>query len=81
MTRTYAAARESRTYSATASSSISAEVSSFSSSSAVGRWPSDQSSRRSEPASRRVNHVEPNFSRKNRFSCASNAQARTYSVE
>ena len=47
---TLRAASASRTYSATASSSISAPVTSLSISSAVGRWPSDQSSRRSEPA-------------------------------
>ena len=41
-----------------------APVTSWRSSSAVGFCPSDQSSRRSEPASLRVNHALPNFSRR-----------------
>ena len=74
--RGYAAASASRTRSAAASSSSVAPVTSWRISSAVGFWPSDHSSRMSEPASLRVNHALPNFSRRNARSCASNAHAR-----
>ena len=51
-----------------------------SSSSAVGPWPSDHSSRSSEPASRRANQSLPNSSRRKSRSCASNAHERRYDV-
>src|SRR5206468_6250855 len=51
--------------SATAPRSSSAPATSARISSAVGFWPSAQSSCRSDPASRRVNHADPNPSRRN----------------
>jgi hypothetical protein len=52
-------ASDSRTRSATASISSCAPVTSSSRSSAVGRWPSDQSSCSNEPASREANQSVP----------------------
>ena len=74
-------AARARILSATASSSIGAPVTSFSSSSAVGCWPSSHSSFRSEPASRRANQSLPNSSRRKVESCASNAHERRYEVQ
>ena len=55
-----------------------APVTSRSSSSAVGRWPSAHSSRRSEPASRWANQSLPNRSRRWSRSWASKAHERRY---
>ena len=63
-----------------APSSSSAPVTSRSISSASNRWPSFQSSRRREPASRRANQAWPNSSRRNVRSWASKAQERRYPV-
>src|SRR5690348_2496511 len=72
--------RRSRTRSPTADISISAPVTSFSNSSAVGCWPSDHSSRSSDPASRRANQSLPYCSRRWSRSWHSNAQERRYEV-
>jgi hypothetical protein len=60
----YAAASASLIRSAIDCSSIRCPVTSSRISSAVGFCPSDQSSRNRPPASRRVNHAVPNFSRR-----------------
>ena len=69
-------ASPSRMRSATDAISSVAPVTSLSSSSAVGPWPSDQSSRSRSPASRLANQSFPSSLRRNSRSCASKAQER-----